>query len=396
MSHPSAASLAVALRFARPGVAEAVAVAGEIADSLAVAPRRGGRIVVPSFGDVRLQADGNVTWAYGRETRPEDAARAVARLLARLLLAAEQAGGRVPAALKHAVGRALDEQAPVPLASLAELRSVLDRFGPDDRRGAVATLAQRTAAVPRPALGAQSTIADVRRARRESGVTLASISGSTGIPMSLLRELEWGLFDDWRGGASEEAVRAYAQAAGLDADAVVAIVAPHLGRAPSGPRVVRVAMTTPRRPRTGRARRHRLGSVALVFLALALVTATLAWLMWMPRESQAGSVPSRLKPNATNPSHAAAQPAHPAATRPHSASPAATPAPRRPSPPRATRPPARPSTSSGRPEPAEGRRVVRTAQTRAGNTTIWNRPLLILKLGKQEAENPNEELRIKN
>jgi cytoskeletal protein RodZ len=64
-----------------------------------------------------------------------------------------------------------------------------------------------------------------RANRRARGASLAAIGADTGIPVSLLRELEWGLFDNWWSSTgAEKPLRAYADAAGLDPDAVSALV----------------------------------------------------------------------------------------------------------------------------------------------------------------------------
>jgi Tol biopolymer transport system component len=69
------------------------------------------------------------------------------------------------------------------------------------------------------------TLADVRRARRETRVTLDEIARQTALPLYMLRQLEWGDFRQWRNAEwSARVARAYARAARLDPDRVLAII----------------------------------------------------------------------------------------------------------------------------------------------------------------------------
>ena len=56
--------------------------------------------LVPTIGEIRLEAEGRVSWSCGREMPVELAGRALGLILQRLVSAAEQAGERVPAVLK--------------------------------------------------------------------------------------------------------------------------------------------------------------------------------------------------------------------------------------------------------------------------------------------------------
>jgi hypothetical protein len=72
-------------------------------------------------------------------------------------------------------------------------------------------------------------VSDLRRLRRRTGRSLASISERTGIPVSLLRQLEWGLFCNWPDiDSAEEYLRTYAAEAGLEPARVLAVVWPTL------------------------------------------------------------------------------------------------------------------------------------------------------------------------
>ncbi len=76
------------------------------------------------------------------------------------------------------------------------------------------------------------TISDVRRARRATGLRLADIAQRSRIPISLLRELEWGYFINWPADnyGRSQLVR-YARAAGLDVEVVMRAVWPVLEEA---------------------------------------------------------------------------------------------------------------------------------------------------------------------
>jgi hypothetical protein len=226
MPQPFPLPLALAMQVTRVAVPEALAILRIVADGVDETKLDELTALVPTVGELRLEADGCVSWSCGREVPVEQAGRALGLVLQRLVSAAEQAGERVPAALKFALARISDDRCLVPLQTLAELRRVLDRIAPSDAQEVVANLARRAGEsatkLPRPAL---STVSDLRRARRARGASLAAIGADTGIPVSLLRELEWGMFDNWwSSSGAEKPLRAYADAAGLDPDAVSALV----------------------------------------------------------------------------------------------------------------------------------------------------------------------------
>jgi hypothetical protein len=84
-------------------------------------------------------------------------------------------------------------------------------------------------AAPRGLQRHSVTISDIRRARRASGVSLARLAARTGIPMSRLRELEWGYFEQWPGGPEAESwLRLYAREAGIDPGQLLEVVMPEL------------------------------------------------------------------------------------------------------------------------------------------------------------------------
>jgi Helix-turn-helix domain/WD40-like Beta Propeller Repeat len=76
---------------------------------------------------------------------------------------------------------------------------------------------------------ADVTVSDIRRARRATGVPLSEISRRSRIPLSLLRQLEWGYLRNWPSGlyGRTQLVR-YARAGGLDQELVVRSVWPLL------------------------------------------------------------------------------------------------------------------------------------------------------------------------
>jgi cytoskeletal protein RodZ len=118
---------------------------------------------------------------------------------------------RVPGALQLAIARALGDLDVPPFATAEEFRAAVRRF----------------AAVPREL----RDISDVRRARRQSRLTLDRLALDTTLPAYLIRQLEWGDFREWH---HEEWTRrvcyAYARAAGLDPERVHAIVEDERGR----------------------------------------------------------------------------------------------------------------------------------------------------------------------
>ncbi|HEX6052606.1 MAG TPA: DPP IV N-terminal domain-containing protein [Gemmatimonadaceae bacterium] len=155
---------------------------------------------------------------------------------------------RVPGALRIVVARALRSLDLPPFGSLEEFANAIARFGPGDATDTARSLCERwTTAVSAASPAADATeeesfgsevsvdeltISDVRRARRSTGLTLAEIAERSRIPVSLLRELEWGYFVNWPAGhyGRIQLIR-YARAAGLDEDIVIRAVWPVLQEA---------------------------------------------------------------------------------------------------------------------------------------------------------------------
>lgn len=204
---------------------------------------------IPSPTALRFDSTGRLIVDAGVET--ENAAaptiNAGGRLLEELLPDFDDPALRVPGALRIAVARALGTLDLPPYPSLDAFVSAVERFSTRDSGAAIRSLAaalpgdgasaeadghdhagQQSTAVERPAL----TISDVRRARRSTGLTLSDISERSRIPVSLLRELEWGYFVNWPAGHyGRTQLTRYARAAGLDDDVVMRAVWPLLQEA---------------------------------------------------------------------------------------------------------------------------------------------------------------------
>jgi hypothetical protein len=213
----------------RLGAAEAATITREIVDRVL----RGLAPGIPSADVIRITPEGAIT-IDGPIAADSSVGRA-ARLLDSLL---PELGSptdvRVPGALRLVVARALGMLDLPPHASLQQFSSALERFAAPDAAAALASLYERwsSAAAGRVHVRqspAELTISDVRRARRATGLTLRDISTRSRIPVSLLRELEWGYFVNWPAGhyGRTQLVR-YARAAGLDDQVVVGAVWPVL------------------------------------------------------------------------------------------------------------------------------------------------------------------------
>lgn len=206
--------------------AEAVAITHEVLGRA----RRGELAGIPSADVLRFTSSGDIL------VEGPVAAGGSVDLAARLLdtLLSRPAGPevRIPGALKLVLARAQGTLDLPPYPSLESFASAIDRFAAPDASGVVASLyARHAAAATRVRLqpAAALTISDVRRARRATGLTLTEISIRSRIPVSLLRELEWGYFVNWPSGhyGRTQLVR-YARAAGLDDEVVVEAVWPVL------------------------------------------------------------------------------------------------------------------------------------------------------------------------
>jgi hypothetical protein len=245
---------------------EAVTIAREVLLQVA----RGEVPGVPSAHVIRLGRSGAITV----EGPVAAGGRAVSRAAQLLdaLLPAKDAGSefRVPGGLRLCIVRGLGMLDVPPYPSLESFADALQRFSVPDAAGAVRTIVDRydTAIAARPErieapgdvipspttvatavadeprrpepaasaptslarIGAETlTISDIRRARRATGLPLSEVSSRSRIPVSLLRQLEWGYLTNWPPGlyGRTQLVR-YARAAGLDEQIVIATVWPML------------------------------------------------------------------------------------------------------------------------------------------------------------------------
>jgi transcriptional regulator with XRE-family HTH domain len=221
---------------------EAVTVARE----LILRASQGSLPGIPSAHVVRFTADGDILIegpvAAGRSV--ERAARLLEAMLPGFDAPPEF---RAPGALRLVLARAsgtLDLPAYATLSAFAE---ALARFGAADPRTIVRDVAAGWSNAVREAeavdnetseeaavadVNQEITVSDLRRARRATGLTLAEIAERSRIPVSLLRELEWGYFVNWPSGpyGRTQLIR-YARAAGLDDQVVIRAVQPELAAA---------------------------------------------------------------------------------------------------------------------------------------------------------------------
>jgi hypothetical protein len=136
---------------------------------------------------------------------------------------------RAPGALRLVTARALGTLDLPAYPSLESFAAALTRFAAPDSvallRDLATTWSEAIATQHQPRSAENDdplSISDIRRARRATGVTLAEVSDRSRIPVSLLRQLEWGYLRNWPSGhyGRTQLVR-YARAAGLDAELVV-------------------------------------------------------------------------------------------------------------------------------------------------------------------------------
>lgn len=213
--------------------------AAAIARDVTVRAEQGLLPGIPSADVLRFAPDGSIL-IEGPVAAGRSVERA-ARLLDSLLPPLDQPSDvRVPGALRLVLARALATLDLPAYRSLEDFASALARFAAADTSAAVTGLVTRALrdsardtsphATAAPVVtDSDLTISDVRRARRATGLTLTEIAERSRIPVSLLRELEWGYFINWPSGhyGRSQLVR-YARAAGLDEQVVVQAVWPVL------------------------------------------------------------------------------------------------------------------------------------------------------------------------
>jgi len=200
---------------------------------------------IPSADAIRLTQDGSII-AEG-DIPDGDRVERAGRLLDAMLPAFDAPPEyRAPGALRIVVARALRTLDLPPYRSLDDFDQALGRFVSGDPSEVVSSLFEswltsRPQATPAAAEENVSefaeasgglTISDIRRARRSTGLTLSEVASRSHIPVSLLRELEWGYFPNWPSDqyGRVQLVR-YARAAGLDEQVVIETVWPLLQHA---------------------------------------------------------------------------------------------------------------------------------------------------------------------
>jgi Tol biopolymer transport system component len=197
---------------------------------------------VPSPQIIRLSASGRMS-VEGPIAADARTVGHAAHLLSTLLPGFDMhSKERVPGALRLVIARASRTLDVPPYLSLEAFGADLTRFASHDPEACIRELViayQKAQTAEEPArieLGGEVasadpalTISDIRRARRATGLTLADISARTGIPASLLCELEWGYLDHWpTPQVARRLMARYAQAAGLDEQLVLDVAWPLL------------------------------------------------------------------------------------------------------------------------------------------------------------------------
>jgi hypothetical protein len=201
---------------------------------------------IPSADAIRLTRDGSII--VEGDIPDGDRVERAGRLLESMLPAFDAPPEfRAPGALRIVVARALRTLDLPPYRSLDEFEQALGRFVSGDPSEVVSSLYESwlTAARPQETPAAAEdhisefaeasgglTISDIRRARRSTGLTLSEVASRSHIPVSLLRELEWGYFPNWpRDQYGRVQLVRYARAAGLDEQVVIETVWPMLQHA---------------------------------------------------------------------------------------------------------------------------------------------------------------------
>ena len=258
MHHHSSVSLAA---LAAAGLRLRPIEAVTLVRTLALEVEQGALPGVPSAHVIRLSTAGAITveGPVGASGRPVVRA---AQLLSSLLGSPSRLSAQLPP-LHQIVGEALDEDS----SRFVTLRSFIDALAPfaaDDAIVVVRELTSRWAEAVRAAGPdgssarvdvvrntaedtAPATVSDVRRARRDTGLSLREVASRSRIPIALLRQLEWGYMRNWPAGryGRAELIR-YARAARLDEqfvlDAIGSLIPVEAQRGVPFPRAARSAM----------------------------------------------------------------------------------------------------------------------------------------------------------
>jgi hypothetical protein len=256
-----------------PAIAAAILVQVAVRLDRWMSARSPAHLIVPRMEDLTLERGGRVWWRRGRSIPASNAVAALGALLESLLARAPQR--QTPPGLVYVISRATDPRHLAPIGSIREFATAVARHAPRRPMGAIDALIARHLASARavPALDGDSTIADVRRRRRAGGTSLTTIAEDTHIPVSLLRELEWGVYDNWRLPQAAAVVAAYAERAGLDPGDVIAIIAREQRQTALVPvRGVPLALVARVKELEGSHRALPFALAAALFAALALAT----------------------------------------------------------------------------------------------------------------------------
>ena len=197
---------------------------------------------IPSPQVIRLWSDGRIS-VEGPVAADARTVVHAAHLLSTLLPSFDaRSKDRVPGALRLVIARALRTLDLPEYPSLDAFAADLGRFAAEDREQCIRELVRARQQVRvdvasdalaplsnSPVTGEPLTISDIRRARRATGLTLADISDRTGIPSSLLCELEWGYLQRWPPPTvARRLLLRYASTAGLDEQLVLDVAWPLL------------------------------------------------------------------------------------------------------------------------------------------------------------------------
>ena len=196
---------------------------------------------VPSPQIIRLSAAGRMS-VEGPIAADAHTVGHAAHLLSTLLPGFDMhSNERVPGALRLVIARAARTLDVPPYLSLEAFGADLARFASHNPESCIRELVTSHQKAPEPdgierielgegaATPQALTISDIRRARRATGLTLADLSSRTGIPATLLCELEWGYLDHWPGPTvARRLMVRYAQSAGLDEQLVLDVAWPLL------------------------------------------------------------------------------------------------------------------------------------------------------------------------
>ena len=195
---------------------------------------------VPSAHVIRLSLSGDVSVEGPVVASGQPVPRA-AQLLAALL-----PGGKPQSAEPTPLWRLIDRavQSPPAYGTLEAFAAALAPFAAHDPQAAIQELTARWAGTaqssdsaaidleeenqgPTDDPGRVMGVSEMRRARRDTGLSLDEVSKRSRIPVSLLRQLEWGYLRNWPQGlyGRTQLVR-YARAAGLDRQRVLDAIWP--------------------------------------------------------------------------------------------------------------------------------------------------------------------------